>query len=549
MALLAIALTGTLSPAFRVQRVEAFGTIYIRADGSVDGTPYIVSSDNVTYVFTTKINDSIVVERSNIIINGKGYALQGSGGSTGFLLSSVNNVTIENTNIIGFYYGVELKWTAHSILSRNNITNNHDHGVHLHYSSNNTIDGNRLTNNSNHGIRLYYSSNNSISGNSMTENHHDGVHLSGSSNNSIYENNIRANEDDGVHISVLSDHNKVSENKIADNENGIDLRGSHNNVSGNDITKSIAYGIWLGIIGYSTDNNSISENSLKNNSYGISLFYADCNEISANNITANSIYGIHLNLSENNKIFHNNFVDNAQQAHVEKSECNGWDDGYPSGGNFWNDCNPPDSDSDEIGDIPRTINASGEDKYPLVYPFEFYSPNYVPAMDLNDDNIVNIVDLSVLAKAFGSRPGDSRWNPKADMDINEIINIIDMARLAKDFGETSQAPVQWKGKYGGTGDEYANGLIQTNDGGYALAGRTNSLGAGLSDFWLVKIDAAGNVQWNKTYGGTGDECAVTLIQTDDGGYALAGQTRSFGAGGWDFWVVKTDENGGACVLD
>ena len=49
--------------------------------------------------------------------------------------------------------------------------------------------------------------------------------------------------------------------------------------------------------------------------------------------------------------------------------------------------------------------------------------------------------------------------------------------------------------------------------------------------------------WAKTYGGTGDEYAMTLIQTDDGGYALAGQTCSFGAGGWDFWLVKTDENG------
>jgi parallel beta-helix repeat protein len=532
-ALFVIALIGTLGLAVRIQRVQALGTTYIRANGSVEGTPYIVTDDNVTYVFIANINDSIVIERNNIVINGKGYTVQGSGSAAGFLLSNVNNVTVKNANIMGFYYGVELKWTDHSVLCENNIANNYDHGVHLYYSSNNNISGNKLTNNSNHGVRLYYSSNNSISGNSITDNYHDGVHLSGSSNNSIYRNGIRANEDDGVHISVSSDHNSVSGNKIGNNENGIDLRGSQNNVSGNDISNSTACGIWLGIIGYSSDNNSISGNSVENNSYGISLFCADYNEIFVNNITASSICGIYFNLSENNRIFHNNFVDNTQQAYVEKSEWNSWDDDYPSGGNFWNDCNPPDSNSDQIGDMPRTINGSEEDRYPLIYPFEFYSPSFVPTTDLNNDNVVNTVDISVLAKSFGSEPGDLNWSPMVDMDINEIINIIDMARVAKDFGKTSQTRAQWNKTCGGTGDEYAESLIQTDDGGYALAGRTNSLGAGLLDFWLVKIDAAGNVQWNKTYGGTGDEYAMTLIQTDDGGYALAGSG----------WLVKTDTNG------
>jgi len=91
----------------------------------------------------------------------------------------------------------------------------------------------------------------------------------------------------------------------------------------------------------------------------------------------------------------------------------------------------------------------------------------------------------------------------------------------------------WTQTYGGTSDDMAYSVIETSDGDYALAGRTNSLGAGLSDFWLVKIDDAGKVQWNKTYGDTGDEYPVTLIQTEDGGYALAGSG----------WLVKTDANG------
>jgi len=91
----------------------------------------------------------------------------------------------------------------------------------------------------------------------------------------------------------------------------------------------------------------------------------------------------------------------------------------------------------------------------------------------------------------------------------------------------------WAKIYGGTGDDFASALVQTGDGGYALAGSTYSFGAGSGDFWLVKTDAAGNVQWNKTYGETGDENAMTLILTDDGGYALAGSG----------WLVKTDTNG------
>lgn len=91
----------------------------------------------------------------------------------------------------------------------------------------------------------------------------------------------------------------------------------------------------------------------------------------------------------------------------------------------------------------------------------------------------------------------------------------------------------WTQTYGGTSDDMAYSVIQTSDGDYAIAGPTYSFGAGLSDFWLVKVDDAGNVQWNKTYGDTGDEYPVTLIHTEDGGYALAGSG----------WLVKTDANG------
>lgn len=103
--------------------------------------------------------------------------------------------------------------------------------------------------------------------------------------------------------------------------------------------------------------------------------------------------------------------------------------------------------------------------------------------------------------------------------------------------------MQWNKTFGGTSDDYAYSIVQTNDGGYALAGFTASFGAGNRDLWLVKVDADGNPQWNKTYGGADYDGAYSLIQTSDGGYALAGITFSFGAGSDDFYLVKTDANG------
>jgi len=103
--------------------------------------------------------------------------------------------------------------------------------------------------------------------------------------------------------------------------------------------------------------------------------------------------------------------------------------------------------------------------------------------------------------------------------------------------------VMWSKNYGGSKGEYSRSLIETSNGGYAIAGWTDSYGAGEEDFWLVKTDANGNMQWNQTYGGTYRDEAQSVIQTSDGGYALAGYTHSFGAGNYDYWLVKADANG------
>ena len=110
-------------------------------------------------------------------------------------------------------------------------------------------------------------------------------------------------------------------------------------------------------------------------------------------------------------------------------------------------------------------------------------------------------------------------------------------------GSPIPGSIRWSKTYGGTGTDRAYSLVVTSDGGYAIAGSTTSFGAGEEDFWLFKTDEFGYVEWNRTYGGIGSDIAYSLVATSDGGYALAGVTYSFGGGWRNFWLVKTDSSG------
>jgi predicted secreted protein len=102
---------------------------------------------------------------------------------------------------------------------------------------------------------------------------------------------------------------------------------------------------------------------------------------------------------------------------------------------------------------------------------------------------------------------------------------------------------QWIQTYGGADCEDPSTLIQTVDGGFALASSTESFGAGGWDVWLVRTDTKGITLWDQTYGGADDECDSSLIQTVDGGFALVGWYNRFGTGGDNMWLVKTKANG------
>ncbi len=150
------------------------------------------------------------------------------------------------------------------------------------------------------------------------------------------------------------------------------------------------------------------------------------------------------------------------------------------------------------------------------------------------------------SRTFGGTDYDGAWSVQETSDGGYIL-----AGSTKSFGAGSldmylvktdaNGDKLWSRTFGGTDSDWARSVQETSDGGYILAGGTG--GAGSCDMYLVKTDADGHELWSRTFGGTGSDCAESVQETSDGGYILAGCTGSFGAGSGDMYLVKTDANG------
>jgi parallel beta-helix repeat protein len=342
------------------------------ADGSISPpTPYITTMDNITFTLVGNITDSIVVQRNDIIVDGNGYALQGSGNGAGFYLSGLSNVTIKNTTITDFNQGIWLNSSSDNTLSSNNAANN-NYGIVLESSNNNTLAGNNLTSNSDtanngEGIELGYSSNNNIFGNNLYSNDY-GIAAYYSNDSTLDENNITENGV-GIKLAFSSSDNEITRDDIVSNSVGIELSYSSNdnNIVENNVTTNLNSGI---TVGYKVPESSAG------------IYYGGCStaKILKNAITSNG-RGIDVICSNHTEIFHNNFEKNDVQAYVDTSQDTHWDDGYPSGGNYWSDYSNVDvksgpgqdlPGSDGIGDLPYQIEANNTDGYPLMGPFSTF---------------------------------------------------------------------------------------------------------------------------------------------------------------------------------
>jgi parallel beta-helix repeat protein len=291
------------------------------------------------------------------------------------ILSNCTNVSVTNLQITNTDVGIEVVYSTNIFLGNNTITMNNHHGIYLTSSSNNTILYNNISNNGDDvsfpigmGIMHSYSSNNNIKNNTILSNGFYGICFYKSLNNNITNNTISLNRGRGIEVGLSSNNNSITNNDISSNEWGIYLFSLNNNLTNNNVSSNVNGGIFL----WSSSNSKITNN----------------------NVYSNGNYGIKLGSSSNNKIYHNNIMENTNQAYDDRND-NSWDNGYPSGGNYWSDFDEssegafddyqgPDQNvlgSDDIvdngsgaggGKNPYVIDTDSQDNYPLIKPIGNY---------------------------------------------------------------------------------------------------------------------------------------------------------------------------------
>jgi parallel beta-helix repeat protein len=361
-------------------------TIHIRADGSVDPSGAPILRKGELYTFTCDITsnaDGIVIERNSITLDGTGHVVDVDGHDlcNGITIENRENVTIRNVIItdIGFEAaGIYLNSSSNNFILANTIRGDDRYsiGLALEGSSDNLISENRITG----GVGLWFFSREPLSCNNMvSENDITGCYyyaiLSSGNFNTFSSNNIENNAYYGIELDGWNC--SIFRNNIANNYWGIVLYSGCNSVVGNNIANN---GICVDGVGIELrgNHNTLTGNNIANNYYGLELSGYN-NIINQCNVTGNN-YGILLSLdsSSNNSIYHNNF-DNTEQFYIEESgSASFWDDGYPSGGNYWSDYTGIDvnhgfyqnvTGSDGIGDTSYVIDENNIDHYPLMSPW------------------------------------------------------------------------------------------------------------------------------------------------------------------------------------
>ncbi|MBS7632918.1 right-handed parallel beta-helix repeat-containing protein [Candidatus Bathyarchaeota archaeon] len=326
------------------------GAIYIRSDGSVEGTAYIESGDNITYVFTADIDEPIIVQRSNIIVDGNCHVLNGSGlvGVTGLHVDNAFNVTIRNVDIVGFGSGVVLSQSRKITVTENTIRNC-SLGVVVHSTSQeNVIVGNRITD-TQAGVTLGMgASNNTISRNIIENEGTYGLRLSGFTN-TVVGNNISSRSKHGDYAGLFLEDfigGKVVGNRVEDSR----------------------VGIWVGDW---AESNDVAGNTVLSNFYGVYLTNRSIyNVVRGNYVVQAEEYAL-VSHASYNFVYHNNIIAGANRSVLVVEGVNFWDNGFE--GNYWSDLASADLDRDGILDDAYVVNANNVDRFPLAGLFSEFN--------------------------------------------------------------------------------------------------------------------------------------------------------------------------------
>jgi parallel beta-helix repeat protein len=395
-----------------VNSVVVNGPIFIQQDGSVEPISAPIQRNGDIYTLTDDVasfSDGIVIEIDGITLDGAGHTVQGivnssapsTNETTGINLTGQSNVTIENTNVMGFTDGIMLSASNNlenvsnfNTIVGNNLTSDgngiilapsngseilsndiSDNGVGISvsdFSMNNSIGTNTLTGNP-LGIFLNDSENNYVYANSVSS-MYDSIWLDGSSNNSLTLNTVStAYYGNGIILLDSSNYNAIVGNDVTNCDEGLSLRSSSNFgiLVGNTIE-----GNFRGLENIGSSNDTIARNDISNSGwFNFRLSGCSGDLVYENSITGNAI-SIWLASSSNNSFYHN-FIGSTDVTLVPPNS-NTWDDGYPSGGNYWVGANLTDrfsgayqtiTGSDGICDSPVVLNANNTDRYPLAGPF------------------------------------------------------------------------------------------------------------------------------------------------------------------------------------
>jgi len=277
--------------------------------------------------------------------------------------STTNGIEIGNTDAYIFVHDLYLYSYSSTY-----------YGIDLHNVQNCRIENVRIENNS-IGIILYESSGNIIANSTVSSNDFDGIHLGYSGNNTIASNIVSSNIWDGINI-YQSSGNTITNNIVSNNDkvSGIHLDASSTNIIANNFISNNNFGIYI----WASESNIVTNNTALSNEYGIHIYYlSDSNTLTNNTVSYND-YGIYVGWgSTGNRIYYSNIINNLNQSYDDTANDNQWDDGYPSGGNYWTDYtgidkfkgpNQDQMGNDGIGDTPYVIDSDSKDNYPLMEP-------------------------------------------------------------------------------------------------------------------------------------------------------------------------------------
>jgi parallel beta-helix repeat protein len=363
-----------------------------------------------------------VIFTSNLTLIGEDAIIEGDGYDV-CLYINARDVKISGFVVQNGERGIWLEDSTFCVISNNTVFNNrgtgspntviHEgHGIGLTSSSNCIIANNTVLYNSAYGIALFQACNNVIRGNRCDLNRDYQINLfTDSCNNTITENTLSGSVyGHGIYIFTRSNNNVITKNVIFNNSNsGINLLSTHNNlISDNIVESNRLRGLWIGSTPSTSNGNIIANNTVTSHLLSGIEVSGDENEIINNTVTGSEDkYGIYIREGVGNRIYHNH-LNNRKNAYDGGSNI--WDNGYPSGGNYWSDYPNPDIysgheqnelGSDGVGDIPYIIDENSSDNFPFIgiyiQPISISNVSVSPAKASRSTQIAVCADVSAIS--------------------------------------------------------------------------------------------------------------------------------------------------------